>query len=123
MRNPMEQDEGHAGRRHGGRETSRHLRGSSLLVGGRFISLALNLAVQVLIVRYLSKEDFGAFAYAISLVALASTVVAFGFDKALARFAAMYAERRDYPRMFGSMALACSAHVSARSGVRSPLEK
>jgi len=46
------------------------IRGSSLLFCGRLIGLALNLAVQVLAVRYLSKRDYGAFAYALAVVAM-----------------------------------------------------
>jgi hypothetical protein len=48
---------------------NRQIRGSSLLLIGRTLSMAVNFAVQVLIVRYLSKTDYGAFAYALSIVA------------------------------------------------------
>lgn len=76
-----------------------------MLVAGRGVSLLLNMAAQVLAVRFLAKQDYGAFAYALSMVALLATVNAFGFDKALARFAAIYDERRDAPRLMGAVAL------------------
>ena len=52
--------------------TSRQIRGSSLMLVGRAISMGLNFLVQVLIVRYFAnaKADYGAFAYALSIVAL-----------------------------------------------------
>lgn len=63
-----------------------HMRGSTLMVLGRLISMALNLAVQVLAVRYLGKSGYGAFAYAVALSALATNVVLLGQDQALGRF-------------------------------------
>src|SRR5438445_8609821 len=48
----------------------RHVRGSSLLLAGRALQLASNLAVQLLIVRYLSKTGYGEFAYALAIVTL-----------------------------------------------------
>ena len=47
----------------GSAATRQQIRGSSLLLTGRLLSLAVNFATQVLIVRYLSKTDFGAFAH------------------------------------------------------------
>lgn len=82
------------------------IRGSSLLVGGRFISLAINLAVQVLIVRYLSKSDYGAFAYGIGVASIVASVVLLGLDKATARFVPIYQERGEPRKAFGAIALA-----------------
>ena len=42
--------------------TRRSIRGSSLLMGGRMISMGINYLVQLLIVRYLSTTEYGAFA-------------------------------------------------------------
>jgi hypothetical protein len=66
--------------------TRRQIRGSSLLLVGRFLSRGVTFAVQILIVRYLSKSDYGAFAYALSIVTLGTTVVTFGLDRAITRF-------------------------------------
>jgi hypothetical protein len=62
-------------------ETKAHIRGSSLLLFGRLLALAINLAIQVVIVRYLSKSDYGAFAYALSVIAMGSSIAVFGLDK------------------------------------------
>lgn len=83
-----------------------HVRGSSLLVGGRGLSLTMNLLVQIMTVRYLAKHDYGAFAYAMTMVEVASVLTVLAFDKALARYAAIYHEQENYPRLFGALVLA-----------------
>jgi len=81
----------------------RHVRGSSLFLFGRGLSLVANFAVQILIARYLTKADYGAFAYALSLVAFGETAVTLGLDRAISRFLPIYEERGDWPRLFGTM--------------------
>jgi O-antigen/teichoic acid export membrane protein len=85
--------------------TRRQIRGSSLLVGGRLLSKGVNFAIQVLIVRYLSKADFGAFAYALSIVAVGETLVTCGLDRAVTRFVPIYHEKEDFRRMFGTVVM------------------
>jgi O-antigen/teichoic acid export membrane protein len=85
--------------------TQKHIRGSSLLLIGRLVALALNFGVQLLTVRYLSKDDFGAFAYALSVVSMGASVALFGLDKAIARFVPIYEEHRDYQKLFGALVM------------------
>lgn len=85
--------------------TKKHLRGSALLLVGRVIAMATNFAVQVLIVRYLSKSDFGAFAYVMSVVALGASFAVFGMDKTVTRFLPIYQEKGEHPELFGSLIL------------------
>lgn len=85
--------------------TKRQLRGSSLLFSGRLISLGVNFVTQVLIARYLSEADFGAFALALSLAATGATIVTFGLDRGISRFLAIYDERGDQERMLGTLAM------------------
>lgn len=92
--------------------TKKHLRGSTLLLTGRFISMAANFAVQVLIVRYLSKSDYGAFAYAFSLISLGSSLAVFGFDKTVTRFVPMYQEKGEYHKVFGTIIMMLSTVFS-----------
>jgi O-antigen/teichoic acid export membrane protein len=89
--------------------TRRQLRGSSLLLFGRFLSKGLNFVSQVLIVRYLAVSDYGAFAYALSLVAMGETFVTFGLDRAVTRFVPIYHETKDYRRATGTLALVFGA--------------
>lgn len=82
------------------------VRGSALLLVGRVVALGLSMATQVIIVRALSKTDFGAFAYALGLANAARILLSLGQGRLLSRFMAAYEEQRDYPRMFGAMFLA-----------------
>ncbi|MFL5669946.1 MAG: oligosaccharide flippase family protein [Chloroflexota bacterium] len=83
----------------------KHIRGSSLLFVGRLISVVANMVVQVLLVRYLGRTDFGAFAYALSVVSLVQLAITLGMDRAVPRFLAMYDERSDHPKLLGTVLL------------------
>lgn len=76
------------------KEITRGLRGSSLLVAGRCLSLGINFCVQVAAIRYFSKEDYGVFAVALSIVAVASVAAAFGMDKTALRVLPGYESRQ-----------------------------
>jgi O-antigen/teichoic acid export membrane protein len=95
-----------------GRATDRHLRGSSLLLVGRVLAMGVNFAVQILLARYLSRTDYGAFAYALSFVTLGETITTAGLDRGLSRFLAIYDERRDFARLFGTLALVAGTVLS-----------
>lgn len=92
--------------------TRRQIRGSSLLLIGRSLSMAVNFAVQVLIVRYLTKTDYGAFAYALSIVAMGETIATFGLDRAVTRFVPMYHERQEFDKLFGTLLLVIGTILS-----------
>jgi len=89
-----------------GRDANRkQIRGSSLLLVGRVIGLGLDFATQVLIVRYLSKTEYGAFALALSIVAIGTTICLLGLERTVGRFAPIYHEKGDYGRMWGTLAV------------------
>ncbi len=90
----------------GATSSSRQIRGSALLLFGRFITLGVGFVAQVVTVRYLAKSDYGAFAYALSVVSLGASVAAFGLDKAASRFLPIYQERGDRARILGTVVLA-----------------
>jgi O-antigen/teichoic acid export membrane protein len=92
--------------------TSRQIRGSSLMLVGRSLSMVVNFTIQILIVWHLSKENYGAFAYALSFVTLGQTLVTFGLDRATTRFVPIFHEQRDYNKMFGTILLVLSTIVS-----------
>lgn len=98
-----DQNRGGTGGRHSEVETQ--IRGSSLLLFGRLMAMVANLGVQVLIVRALTRADYGIFAYALSMITVLTTIVTFGLDRGLARFVTMYEERGDLGRMWGVLAL------------------
>jgi O-antigen/teichoic acid export membrane protein len=85
--------------------TRKQIRGSSLLLLGRFLSLGINFGIQVLIVRYLSKADYGAFAYALSIVSLGASIVTFGLDRSITRFIPIYEEDGEYDKLWGTIVM------------------
>jgi O-antigen/teichoic acid export membrane protein len=93
--------------------TAAHIRGSSLLFAGRLLSLGLNMATQVMIVRLLTKSDFGAFAYGLALVPAARTVVSLGHHQALTRFLSLYEEERSYNKLFGTIVMEIGSILTA----------
>jgi O-antigen/teichoic acid export membrane protein len=89
----------------GGGATTTQIRGSTLLLVGRILSMIVNLVTTALIVRRLSTTEWGAFSYALSIVALGETVVAFGLDRAITRFIPMYDEHKEPGKVLGSLVL------------------
>jgi O-antigen/teichoic acid export membrane protein len=107
----------------GGPETAAHevtrkqIRGSSLLLSGRFISLGMNFAIQILIVRYLSKADYGAWAYVVSLVSLGVSVATFGLDRSITRFIPIYDEEKAYDKLWGTIVMVAGTILSISFGI------
>jgi O-antigen/teichoic acid export membrane protein len=87
------------------------VRGSALLVLGRVLALVISLATQVIMVRALTKPEFGAFEYCMTLATSARILLSLGQGRLLSRFMATYDEQGDYPRMFGAMILAVGTIV------------
>lgn len=87
----------------------KHIRGSSMFLVGRMIALGLNFCVQVLTVRYLVKSDYGAFAYALNLVSMGTSLSLFSLDKALSRYLPIYEEKQENQSLFGAIILTFAA--------------
>lgn len=99
---PSTDSEREDGRR---RAMSRQIRGSGVLLAGRILSKVINLGIQVAIVRYLTRDDFGAFAYGLALVLSGELVVKFGLGRGANRFVPYYAERGERGELMGTLAL------------------
>ena len=82
------------------------IRGSGLLLSGRLLSLVLNLLTQVLIIRYLSKTDYGVFAYALAIISTVSFMGRLGMEQTTARFVPIYEEQKDPASAAGAVLLA-----------------
>lgn len=95
----------------------RQIRGSGLLVAGRALSVIVTGITQILIVRHLSTTDYGAWAYALSVVLLWQTLSSFGFQEAIPRFLAIYDENRDYAKLLGTMLLSVGIIVLSGAAV------
>ena len=85
--------------------TTGHLRGSVLLVAGRVLAIFINFAVQMLTIRYLTKADYGIFAFALSVAGVLSVLASFGMDKAASRFLAVYLQDGKYRSFWGMLVL------------------
>lgn len=85
---------------------ARHVRSSVLLLCGRFIALTTNFGVQVITIRYLTKLDYGIFAFAMALVEMTSMLAALGMDRAISRFVPLYHEKQEYSKLSGAILLA-----------------
>jgi O-antigen/teichoic acid export membrane protein len=77
-----------------------------LLVLGRVLALFIGMATTVILVRALTKAEYGAFEYALTLAGAGRILLSLGQGRLLSRFMAGYEETGDYPRMFGAMFLA-----------------
>ncbi len=88
---------------HDGKDTTTQIRGSSLLLIGRSLSMGVNFLTQILIVRALTKPEYGAFAYALSIVALGQMVITLGLDRGASRFLTIYDEEEDHDRLLGTI--------------------
>jgi O-antigen/teichoic acid export membrane protein len=92
--------------------TRQQIRDSSVLLVGRVIALGLNFLVQVLVVRYLSKAGYGAFAYGLSAVLLGELICTFGLRRAMERFVPIYDQQGEHGKALGAIALALTTIVS-----------
>ena len=89
-----------------------HLRGSSLMLVGRIAAMGVAFLTQVLMVRHLSKADYGVFAFALSAALVLQTVLPLGLDRADTRFLALYDHRHDHGRLLGVIALEAATVLS-----------
>lgn len=97
--------------------TADQIRGSTLLLVGRGLAVGLNFLTQVLTVRYLAKDQYGALAYALALASFLGHLSRVGMDKGVSRYAAIEDERADYARMFGTLVFAFGLVLAFSTGV------
>jgi len=83
-----------------------------MLLGGQVFALIANLATQVLLVRYLSKTDYGAFAYCLSVVSIVETVAALGLRRGVSQFMPIYEERGESDRVAGLLVFSFATVLS-----------
>jgi O-antigen/teichoic acid export membrane protein len=96
-------------------DTARLVRGSTLLLLARVVAQAAEFGLQLFFVRYLAKSDYGALAYALSIVLLLRAVALFELPVTLARFLPIYREERREGALLGSILM--SVAIVAGLGV------
>lgn len=85
--------------------TKKQLRGSSLLLAGKIISVGLNFAAQVLLVRFLTQTDYGAWGYALAMVAFFQAFATLGLKRSITRFIPIYHEKEEFDKVAGTIVL------------------
>lgn len=106
----MEAVLGTAAQTHSVQETTRtQIRGSSLFLFGRTLSLGINFFTQVLTVRYLSTRDYGELAYGLAVVSFFRLFASLGLQDAIPRFVPIYRQNGEYGKMLGTILLAVGA--------------
>lgn len=87
----------------------KQIRGSSLFLAGRFLSMGINFWAQVLMVRYLATAEYGSLAYALAVVAFFQPFATLGLHEAVSRFVPIYQEKHEFPKMLGTILLSIGA--------------
>jgi O-antigen/teichoic acid export membrane protein len=88
-----------------GGDAARLVRGSALLLVARVVAQAAEFGLQLFFVRYLAKSDYGALAYALSIIMLLRAVALFEMPVTLARFLPIYREQRLKGELLGSVVM------------------
>lgn len=88
--------------------TRKQIRGSSLFLAGRFLSMGINFSAQVMMVRYLATAEYGALAYALAAVAFFQPFATLGLHEAVSRYVPIYQENHEFPKMLGTILLSIS---------------
>ncbi len=91
--------------------TRRQIRGSSLLLIGNVISLAITFLPHILLARYLATEAYGHLTYGLSLVAIGKTY-SLGFNEAMSRFVPIYQTKHEPSKVLGSIVVVFAITLS-----------
>ena len=104
------------------------VRGSGLIFAANLFAALVELVSQVVLVRVLSKGQFGAFAFAIALVLFVQNIAVFGMPLTVSRFVPIRREAGDAGGLLGVIATSvitvlalgalCVAGAGGRHGPR-----
>ncbi len=89
------------------------VRGSSALLTGRALGTGLEFAAQVIAVRSLTQGEFGAFAYALSIVIFLQAISKFGLPDAVSRYIPIEKARDQPGRVLGIVVMSASFVVTS----------
>ena len=101
--------------------TAKAIRGSSLLLVGRLISIASNVVVRVVLAQHFLKAELGVLLFALSISDMVRAVVALGQDRAMSHHLVIYGEDREKDYVLGTVlfysATVISVWLIAASGI------
>ena len=83
----------------------KQIRGSGLLLAGRGLSSGLKFLAEIIVVRYLTTGQYGAWTYALAAVTLFRSLSAFGLTRAISRFVPLHLERGEISQFYGVLTL------------------
>lgn len=93
-------------------EENRRLRGSAWLLLGRVFAVAVGLGSQIVLIRTLSKSDYGVFALGLALAIGVRIVVTLGHNRGIARFLSINLARGRGSRVLGALVLEAGLFAS-----------
>src|SRR5258706_12685195 len=80
--------------------TQMQIRGSSLFLVGKLLSLGINFCAQVLMVRFLPVAHYGALAYGLSVGAFLQRFATLGLQDAISRNVPIYYKMGEHGKLF-----------------------
>ncbi len=95
------------------RVTRKQIRGSGLLLSGRGVGQGLKFLAELMVVRYLSTEGYGAWTYALAAVTFLRGMSALGLNRALSRYLPLHLERGEFQQFYGVLVFVFGALVAA----------
>jgi O-antigen/teichoic acid export membrane protein len=81
------------------------IRGSSLFLVGRGLGSGLKFAAELIVVRYLATDQYGAWTYALAAVAFLRGLSTVGLNRAIARYLPLHLERGEIDKFYGVLAV------------------
>jgi O-antigen/teichoic acid export membrane protein len=94
------------------REIAPQVRGSGLIFAASLFAALIELVSQVVLVRVLTKDEFGAFAFAIALVLFVQNLAVFGMPLTVSRFVPMRREAGDMGGLLGVLTTSVTTVLS-----------
>ncbi len=91
----------------------RQIRGSGLLLGGKGLASGLKFVAQLIVVRYLASEQYGAWTYALAVVTFLQGFSALGLSRAIARYLPLHLERGEPEKFYGVLSFVTIALLLA----------
>ncbi len=78
-------------------------KGSGIILLGTCIGIIMGLLTRVIIVRYISKADYGLFSLSLVIVNILTTVALIGFREGIPRYISYFRGKEDIKRIWGTI--------------------
>lgn len=93
--------------------TRKQIRGSGLLLTGYGFSAGMKFIAELIVVRYLATDQYGAWTYALAAVAFLKGISALGLNRAVTRFLPQHLEERQLTEFYGVLFLVLGSVAAA----------